>query len=153
VIDETGKNIGALETWKAIELAKEKNLDLIEIVPSLSPPICKIMDYGKFLYKEEKKERAQRVKQKGGETKGIRFGIRISVHDLEIRVNQTEKFLKEGNRVRIEMVLRGREKALGDFARQKLEEFLELTKQKIEFKVEQEPKRTPQGINMVITKA
>ncbi len=111
------------------------------------------MDYGKFLYKEEKKERAQKIKQKGGETKGVRFGIRISTHDMEIRVNQAEKFMKEGNRVRIEMVLRGREKALGDFARQKLEEFLKLIKQKIEFKVEQEPKRTPQGINMVITKA
>ncbi len=88
MIDETGKNLGILETWKAIEMARERNLDLIEVVSSISPPVCKIMDFGKFTYQEEKKERAQKIKQKGGEIKGIRFGVNTSPHDLKTKANQ-----------------------------------------------------------------
>lgn len=152
MIDETGKNLGIIETWKAIEMARDRNLDLIEIVPSISPPVCKIMDLGKFSYQEEKKERAQKIKQKGGEIKGIRFGMNTSPHDLEIKANQIEKFLKEGNKVKMDMLLRGREKALRDFASQKFSEFLKIIKQKTEFKIEQEQKRTPRGITALISK-
>ena len=133
-------------------MAQEKNFDLIEIVPSISPPVCKIMDRGKFIYQQEKKERAQKIKQKGGGVKGIRFGMTTSTHDLEIKARQAEKFLKAGNKVKIDMFLKGREKALQDFARQKFSGFLEIIKQKIEFKIEQEPKRMPKGITVLISK-
>ncbi len=152
MIDETGKNLGVLETWKALQLAMEKNMELIEIVPSISPPVCKIMDYGKFIYREEKKERAQKAKQKGGEVKGIRFGVNTSPHDLETKTNQIEKFLKEDNKVKIDLFLRGREKALRDFAQQKFNQFLDIIKQRIEFKIEQEPKKTPWGLTILISR-
>ena len=110
------------------------------------------MDYGKFVYRQEKKEKSQKAKQKGGETKGIRIGVNTSLHDLETKARQAEKFLKEGNKVKIEMILRGREKALREFAQQKLNGFLDIIRQKIEFKIEQGQKRTPRGINMLISK-
>ncbi len=152
MIDETGKNLGILETWKAIEMARERNLDLIEVVSSISPPVCKIMDFGKFTYQEEKKERAQKIKQKGGEIKGIRFGVNTSPHDLKTKANQIEKFLKEGNKAKIDLFLKGREKALQDFARKKFNDFLEIIKQKIDFKIEQEQKKVPWGHTILISK-
>ena len=152
VVDETGKNLGILETWKAFQLAKERNLDIIEIVPKISPPVCKIIDYGKFLYQKEKKERAQKIKTKRGRLKSIRFRINTSPHDLEIKARQVEKFFKEENKVKIEVILKGREKSLGEFVNQKFNEFLELIKQRVEFKIEQERKRTPRGMFMLITK-
>jgi translation initiation factor IF-3 len=109
------------------------------------------MDYGKYAYLEEKKEKGAK-KQKGGETKGIRLSFGISLHDLEIRVRQAERFLKEGNKVRIEMVLRGREKAHGDFARDKIKQFLEILTKLTPIKTEREIKREFRGFTMMISK-
>ena len=127
-------------------------MDIIEIVPKISPPVCKIIDYGKFLYQKEKKEGAQKIKTKRGRLKSIRFRINTSPHDLEIKARQVEKFFKEENKVKIEVILKGREKSLGEFVNQKFNEFLELIKQRVEFKIEQERKRTPRGMFMLITK-
>jgi len=147
VIDEDGKNLGVLETGQALKLAFERGLDLIEIAPTARPPVTKIMDFGKFKYEEERAQRQHRTKQKEVETKGIRIGYTTGKHDLEIRASQAEKFLKEGNKVKIDMVLHGREKALRDFARKKFEEFLRIIPNG-EF--EMEIKRTPQGFLTVM---
>ncbi len=148
VIDETGKNLGILDTSKAIELAKERELDLVEISNKTQPPICKIIDVGKYQYMQEKKERKQKAKQRKLEMKQVRIGFATSLHDLETKAKQIERFLKEGHKVRIELRLKGREKAHADLARTKLEKFLEIIS--FEFKKEEEIKRNPFGISTII---
>ncbi len=152
VIDETGKQLGVMDLEKALQLASERNLDLIQATEKVDPPVCKIMDYGKYLYQEKKKEKLATKKQRGGELKGIRLGFAISQHDLEVRANLAEKFLKAGNKVRIEMQLRGRERALGDFAKGKINKFLETLANLIPYKIEKELKREPRGFTMIIAK-
>lgn len=148
VIDETGQKLGVMPTQEALNIAKERNLDLLEIAPTVKPPVCKIMDYGKYLYQQEKLARQQKSKSKQVEVKSIRLTFGISDHDMDVRANQSEKFLKEGNKVKIELVLRGREKALRDFAKEKMKKFI--GKIKSPFQVEQPEKFLPSGISMII---
>jgi len=148
VIDETGINLGILNTQDAIKIAKDKGLDLVEISTKTEPPICKIINYGKYKYIQEKKEKKQQSHQKKTEIKGIRIGLTTSPHDLEIRAHQIEKFFKEGHKIRIEMKLRGREKAHGDLAKEKLESFLTTIAGGV--KREEEIKRSPQGMSVTI---
>ena len=150
VVDETGKNLGTLDTYKAIEIARERGLDLVEIAPTVKPPVCKIIDFGKYKYQQAKKEQQQKAKQKKIEVKGIRIGLSTSSHDLEYKAKQSGEFLTGGNKVRIEIKLRGREKARQDLAREKLNNFLELIP--TEHKIEEEPKRNPIGLTMTIAK-
>jgi len=151
LIDETGKQLGVLTLEKALQMAKERSSDLIQVTEKLDPPVCKIMDYGKYLYHLKKKEKSAKH-HTGGELKGIRLTFGISEHDLETRVKQTEKFLKIGDRVRIEMKLRGREKALQGFAREKIKKFLEALEKSIPIKTERELKKQPRGLTMIISK-
>jgi translation initiation factor IF-3 len=143
--------LGVLDTFKAIEIARDRGLDLVEIAPTVKPPVCKIIDYGKYKYQQAKKEQQRKAKQKKIEVKGIRIGLSTSSHDLEYKAKKVEKFLTEGNKIRIEMRLRGREKAHGDLAKEKLNNFLELVS--VEHKIEEEPKRGPIGLIIIIAKA
>ena len=151
LIDETGKQLGVVPFEEAARLAIEGRLDLIQVTEKLDPPVCKLGDYGKYLYQEEKKEKATH-KHKGGELKGIRLTFNISLHDLETRVRQAEKFLSRGDRVRIELPLRGRQKALQDFGRERVEKFLEILKENTAIKIEKELKREPRGFTMIISR-
>lgn len=148
VVDENGEKIGIMPTQEALKLAKEKGLDLLEIAPTAKTPVCKIMDYGKYQYQQEKLARQQKAKTKQVEVKGIRLTFKMSDHDMEIRANQTEKFLKEGNKVKIELVLRGREKSMKEFAKEKLQKFIGFIK--TPFQVDQPQKFLPSVIIMVI---
>ncbi len=139
-----------METAEAFRIAQEKGLDIIEIAPTVRPPVCKIMDYGKFKYQRERGEREHGKKQKEVEIKGIRIGFTTGKHDLELRAKQTEKFLTAGDKVRINMKLRGREKAHTHLAFQKFNEFLDMIM--TEITLESPPKRFPQGIIAVIIK-
>ncbi len=150
LIDETGKQLGIMPTTRALQLAKEHNLDLIQVTEKIFPPVCKIGDSGKFLYRLKKREKT--VKPKGGELKGIRLSFRISDHDLETRAKQSEKFLKKGDKIRIEMRLRGREKALQGFAREKIKKFLDILEKLIPIKTERELKKQPRGLTTIISK-
>ncbi|OGZ65094.1 MAG: translation initiation factor IF-3 [Candidatus Staskawiczbacteria bacterium RIFCSPHIGHO2_01_FULL_36_16] len=152
VIDETGKQLGIIDIFKAIDLAKSKGLDLIQVTEKVEPPICKIANYGKYLYTLQKKEKKM-AKPKGGELKEIRLTFGISSHDMEIRAKQAQKFLKSGNKVKISMVLRGREKAMGNFAKEKIQKFLEITNNLIPIKTEREIKREPRGFTMIVSKS
>ena len=152
VIDETGKQLGVMALADALRTAYDRNLDLIQVTEKVDPPVCKIMDYGKYVYQEKKKEKSATKNQKISELKGIRLGFNISQHDLETRAHQTEKFLKEGNKVRIDIVLRGREKAMGQFAKEKVNKFLEILQNFIAFKVERELKKEMRGFSMIISK-
>lgn len=139
-----------METTDALKIAHERGLDLIEIAPTVRPPVCKIMDFGKFKYEREKGEREHGKKQKEVEIKGIRIGFTTGKHDLELRARQAEAFLKEGNKVRIYMRLVGREKAHGTLALKKFNEFLETVP--FDINLEAPPKRLPNAITAVIVK-
>lgn len=149
VIDENGKNLGVMETTEALRLAGERGLDLIEIAPTVTPPVCRIMEFGKFKYEREKGER-EHSKKRGSEVKGIRIGFATGKHDLALRAEQARKFLEKGNKVRIEMRLRGREKAHPDFALKRFHEFLDSLP--MEFEIESPPQRFPRGFAAVIVK-
>lgn len=148
LIDESGKQLGIFSLEEALKIAKERNLDLIQVTEKVEPPVCKMGDYGKYLYQVQKKEK----KERGGQVKGIRLSYNISLHDLETRVDQAEKFLQKGDKIKVELILRGREKGLSDFGKEKIKNFLELLENKIPIKIEQDLKRTPGGFIMIITK-
>ena len=155
VVDENGNQLGVIPTHEALKIANERNLDLVQVTDKVEPPVCKILDYGKYLYALGKKERKGKTETKRtGEIKGIRLSFGISQHDLETRVNQTVKFLNKGYRVRIEMQLKGRQKAytLADFAKAKIQKFLEELKQKIPIKIEKDLIKQPRGLIMIISK-
>lgn len=149
-IDEAGKNIGEIALEEAFNIAEEKKLDVIEIAPTANPPVVKIMDFGKFKYEESRKERERRSKSEhSSETKMLRVGFKTGWHDLELRAKQSSEFLKEGHKVRIDMVLRGREKALRDFAKKRFKEFMALIPGHA---LEQDIKSTPQGLTAILKK-
>ncbi len=152
VIDEAGQQLGVMSLTEALQVSQKRNLDLIQVTEKADPPVCKIMNYGKYLYSEKKQQKKSEQKQKGGEMKGVRLGFNISLHDLEIRVKQAEKFLQQGNKVRVEMKLRGREKALQGFAKEKINKFLEILEKTTQFKVERELKKEARGLTMIIVK-
>mgnify|MGYP001566356739 CR=1 FL=1 len=153
VIDETGQQLGIMSLDEALRAALGRHLDLIQVTEKVEPPVCKFMEYGKYLYQESKKEKEAIKKQRGGELKGIRLKFNIAQHDLETRAKQTEKFFKQGDKVRIEIILRGREKALGNFAKEKVNKFLEVLQAMAPYKVERELKREPKGFSMIISKS
>ena len=132
----------------AINLAKEKGLDLVEISPKAVPPVCKIIDFGKFQYQKSREERLHKAKQKKTDIKGIRLSVRTDEHDLQFKKDQTEKFLRKGHKIKIEITLKGREKAHGDLARTNLIEFTKSIT--VPYKIEQDIKRYPGGFNMLI---
>lgn len=151
LIDETGKQLGIVSFQEAAQLAIERKLDLIQVTEKTDPPVCRLGDYGKYLYHEKKKERLGQ-KQKTGEIKGVRLTFNISDHDLETRANQAEKFIKKGNKVKVELPLKGRQKALQDFAKEKIDKFIEILKQKTAIKIERELKKEPRGFTIIVTK-
>lgn len=152
MIDEAGKQLGILSLQEALHLAQERNLDLIQVTEKVDPPVCKIMEYGKYVYWQGKKEK-EMAKNRGGEIKTVRLTFGISPHDMETRANLSAKFLKEGNKVRIEMVLRGREKGFPDIARNKIGQFIEILKKTTPIKIERELKKEFRGFSMIIVKA
>lgn len=137
-----------MSSFEALSIAKERELDLVEIAPKANPPVLKIMDFGKYQYQKSREERQNKAKQKKFDIKGIRIGVRTDEHDLEFKKDHVEKFLKKGNKVKIEIHLRGREKAHQDLARKNLEEFLRSIVHP--YKIEQEIKRFPGGFNTII---
>lgn len=126
MIDETGKNLGVFPLAKALEIAREKGLDLIEIAPQAKPPVARLMEYGKYLYEQERQERKKRAKERKDVLKTIRLTFGMSAHDMAIRAKKAEEFLKTSSRLQIEVVLRGRQKAHPEVAEQRVEEFLRL---------------------------
>jgi translation initiation factor IF-3 len=125
VIDETGKNLGVFRTEEALRLARERGLDLVEVQPNANPPVCRIMDYGKYRYEESRRERESRKRQKAIEVKEIRLRPRIDTHDLETKVRQMQEFLADGAKVKVSVLFRGREIAYQDLGERVLQRVLE----------------------------
>ena len=124
LIDESGKQLGVVDTYRAQQMAQERGLDLVEVFPDAQPPVCKIMDYGSYQFSQAKKERKQKAKQKKIEVKGIRLSLNIAAHDLEMRKNQSLKFFEKGDKVKLELILRGRERSFVARAKTIMEEFI-----------------------------
>ncbi len=128
IIDENKQQIGIMPLAKALSIAGEKGLDLVEIAPQAVPPVCRIMDYGKFLYELHKKEHEAKKHQKQIQVKEIKFRPKISIHDYTFKMRHIQRFLSDGNKVRITVMLRGREKAKPELAQHILDRVLGDTK-------------------------
>jgi len=109
LIDENGAQLGIMPAREALRLARERNLDLVEVAPTAQPPVCRIADYGKHKYRQAKREREARRRQKATEVRLLRMKPQISNHDLEIKLRKFRELLGEGNKVRVTLRFRGRE--------------------------------------------
>ena len=111
MITAEGEQLGIMSAKDALKKAEQKNLDLVKIAPNAVPPVCKIMDYGKYRFDQAKKEKEAKKNQKVIETKEIRLSVNIDTHDFDTKVNHAIKFLKSGNKVKVSIRFRGREMA------------------------------------------
>ena len=151
VVDKDGKNLGVLKLSDALRISREQGLDLIQVTEKIEIPVCKIMNYGKYQYSEKKQQKkSDQKKHQGGEMKAIRLGFNISQHDMEIRAKQAGKFLEQGDKVRIDLILRGRQKALQDFSKEKINKFLEILEPISPYKIERDLKKAPRGLTIII---
>lgn len=141
--------MGIVAIEKAISLAREKELDLVEVAPNAKPPVCKILDFGKFLYRQKKQEQKHKKVQKQGEVKGIRLSMRTDKHDLEVKATKAKEFLNERNLVKVAMILRGRELGHMDIAREKMKLFADMLKEIGQ--MEEIPKKQGHNLIMIIS--
>ena len=111
VIDEKGEQLGILPPFEALKIARERGLDLVEVSPTAVPPVCRIQDYGKFLYEKEKSDRAARKRQKVITVKEVKFSVTIDDHDYVTRKNQAVRFLQDGDKVKASLRFKGRQMA------------------------------------------
>lgn len=153
LIDETGAHLGIVPTAQAIATARERELDLVEVQPLAQPPVAKILNYSKIKYEEGKERKRERAKQKKVEVKGVRLSLRISKHDTETRLTQAQKFLNDNDKVRIELILRGRERQHKDLAEKIIQNFINSIHQTIPVKVEQGVTALGGKLSTIIAKA
>jgi translation initiation factor IF-3 len=111
VIDEAGEQLGILSPFEALKIARERGLDLVEVSPTAVPPVCRIQDYGKFLYEKDKSDRAARKKQKVIIVKEVKFSVTVDEHDYQTKKNQAVRFLGEGDKVKASLRFKGRQMA------------------------------------------
>ena len=128
LIGESGEQLGIMPSKDALKLAKDAGLDLVKIAPTAKPPVCKIVDYGKFRYEQARKEKEAKKKQKIVEVKEIRLSPNIDTNDLNTKVNNARKFLEKGNKVKITLRFRGREMAHINATKHILDDFAEQVK-------------------------
>ena len=151
VIGAEGENLGVLSLQDALKKAQEAGLDLIEISPKAVPPVAKIMDYGKFQYDENKKQKTSKARVQITEVKTLQVKIGTGEHDLALKAKKASEWLKEGHKIKIDLFLPGRSKYLDqNFLKERLERILKLIP--IEIKSD-EPKKSPKGLTVVIEKA
>ncbi|MDY6064972.1 MAG: translation initiation factor IF-3 [Finegoldia sp.] len=127
LINSDGEQVGVVPTKEAQKIADDSHLDLVNVAPGANPPVCKILDYGKYRYDLEKKEKESKKKQKVINIKEVRLSPNIDTHDLQVKANQANKFLKDGDRVKVSVRFRGRELGHKDMGRIVLDKFVELT--------------------------
>jgi len=145
VIDENNDALGIMTISEALGKAQEADLDLVEVNPKANPPVVKIVNLGQLKYEKEKQAHRQKMQQKKVETKNIRLSFRISEHDSNLRVLQAEKFLAKDNKIKVELILRGREKQYPQKASQLVREFVAKVQANPELNVEAEQPLTNQG--------
>lgn len=138
LLDEDEEHIGVVPLKEALSKAKDKDLDLVEINPKANPTVARIVDYSSFRYQKEKEAKKKRKKSRSSKTKGVRISMSISEHDLNVRLNQAKKFLERGDKVKIELILKGRQHQHKDRAKDKVRDFIDKIKEDVPVKFEQE---------------
>ena len=109
VTDENGEQLGIMQTRDALRLAEERHLDLVEVAPKARPPVCKIMDFGKYRYEQQKRDKEARKKQKVVTIKEVKLRPNIEQHDFDVKLKNAQRFIEEGNKVKVTIMFRGRE--------------------------------------------
>lgn len=125
VIGEQGQQLGVMSSREALDMAREAGVDLVKVSPSAKPPVCKLIDYGKYRYEMDRKAKEQKKKQKSLDVKEVRLSPNIDVNDLNTKSNAARKFLEKGNKVKVTLRFRGREMARIDASRHILTDFAE----------------------------
>jgi len=153
LMDESGEHLGELKTEAALALAEERGFDLVEVNPSALPPVAKLLNYGQFKYEKEKELKKQKLQVKQIEVKGVRLSARIGAHDLDMRRLQAKKFLEEGDKVKVEIILRGRERQHSPLAYKMIKDFVASLNTLIPVKLEAPATNQGGKISALIAKA
>jgi len=148
LIGEDGEQLGVCSVPEALRLAEERDLDLVEVAPAARPPVCRLMDYGKFIYERTKKERQSRKSSRSGEMKEIRMHPKTGDHDMNFKIKQMRKFLQSGAKVKVRIRFRGREVTHRELGSQLLMRIAEETKDIAT--VEQYPKMEGRSLLMIL---
>ena len=149
IIDDQGTNLGVFSLSEGLAMAHERMVDLIEVSPQAHPPICKLMDYGKYQYEQKKKAQKAKAGAKTTETKSIQIKVGTGDHDLELKAKTASGWLKDGHRIKVELYLRGRSKGMNDaFLRERLDRVLHFITE--HYKIAEPHKRSPKGLAVVI---
>jgi translation initiation factor IF-3 len=151
VIDEDGQMLGVMTSFAALQLARERNLDLVEVSPQAVPPVCKILDWGRYKYEQSKRESEARKHQKVTQLREIRLAPRTAEHDIAVKVRKIQEFLAEGDKIKVSVVFRGREKAHPEIGRILLEEITQAIKGMAT--VERPPLLEGHMMSMIVSKA
>jgi translation initiation factor IF-3 len=152
LIGPKGENFGVVPTREAINKALDLGLDLVEISPNAIPPIAKIVDYGKFLYSENKKQKVIKAKTHTVEVKSLQIKVGTGEHDLNLKAKKASEWLREGHRVKIDLFLPGRAKYMNEsFLKERMERVFKLISEN--FKIAEEPKKSLKGLTAVIERA
>ncbi|MDO5036934.1 MAG: translation initiation factor IF-3 [Tissierellia bacterium] len=149
LIDSDGEQLGVVPIERALEVAEERELDLVNVAPQAKPPVCRILDYGKYRYEMMKKMKESKKKQKTINVKELRFSPNIELHDLNTKANQAKGFLEDGDRVKVSVRFRGREMGHTDLGREVLDKFAELVSDVGE--VEKKPKMEGRSMTMFLS--
>ena len=151
VVTAEGENLGVISLATAIAEAQKRGFDLIEISPTAVPPVAKIMDYGKYLYDEKKKQKVAKSKTVTSELKIVQVKIGTGEHDLELKAKKISEWLAEGNRVKVDLFLIGRSKYMDmNFLKERLDRVMKLVT--VEYKIAQDVVKGPKGLSLVVEK-
>jgi len=148
LVDEDGQQVGVVPTMQALEMARDRGLDLVEVAPNAIPPVCRLMDYGKYRYEQSRKERESRKNLTVVELKEVRIRPKIDDHDLETKGRNAAKFLDGGDKVKVSVLFRGREMAHPEIGRGLLDQLIELLRP--HGSVEQAPKIEGRTMTMIL---
>jgi translation initiation factor IF-3 len=151
LIDDEGTQVGIIPTRDALEMARERGLDLVEVAPNAVPPVCRLMDFGRFKYEQSRKERESRKHQQSIELKEIRLRPKTDDHDLETKGRKASKFLDSGNKVKVTVMFRGREMAHPDIGKGLLDGMAEFLRD--HGTIEQFPKMEGRAMSMILAPA
>jgi translation initiation factor IF-3 len=151
LIDENGEMLGVMPSGRALDIARERNLDIVEVSPNAMPPVCKLMDYGRYKYEQAKKENEARKNQKTITLKEIRMRPRTDDHDIEVKTRKIQEFLAEGDKVRVSVQFRGAEMRHPDIGRKLLDGIAEVLKGTVT--IERSPSMEGRMMSMIVSRA
>jgi len=149
VVDSDGTALGDLPIYEALRVARDRELDLVEVGPGANPPVCKVIDYGKFKYEQEKSQQKNKAKNHAGEIKEVRFSVSTDEHDFNTKIEKAKKFIEKGYKLRVTVVLSGRENIYSDKAISQLDKIKDI----LSMEFDQRPARMGTRFSAILIKA